>query len=89
MRAQDLLARWGGEEFAVLLSECSLDEAVSTAQRMREQLATHTLDGIGPVTASIGVAERLVGEDLPGLVSRADHALYRAKRSGRNAVRSA
>jgi diguanylate cyclase (GGDEF)-like protein len=76
LRAGDLLARYGGEEFAVLLPDTTLHEATAALARLR--IATPT------VTSSAGLAQYQPGETPDELVHRADHALYRAKHTGRN-----
>jgi diguanylate cyclase (GGDEF)-like protein len=87
MREVDTVARWGGEEFAVLLPQTGLEEAARTAERLREVLlvlpAAPGLDIT--TTASFGVAE-LSDEGFDALVDRADKCLYRAKREGRDRV---
>jgi diguanylate cyclase (GGDEF)-like protein len=87
---RDLLARMGGEEFAVLLPEATRAEALDAAERLRQAVETHevTVNG-GPVgiTISIGVAVARGGADAAGLLALADAALYEAKRAGRNRVR--
>lgn len=85
MRDVDTLGRWGGEEFAVLMPQTGLEDACATAERLRRLLHGFTpLEGVS-VTASFGVAE-LGGEDFESLAARADEALYRAKREGRDRV---
>lgn len=91
-RRSDIVARYGGEEFAVVLSETGLADAQRLATRgldaIRESQATHggrTLT----VTASSGVAVLLPGESVADLVTRADRALYEAKRTGRDRVSTA
>ncbi|SHI24095.1 diguanylate cyclase (GGDEF) domain-containing protein [Pollutimonas bauzanensis] len=89
IRAQDIAARVGGEEFALLLPCTSLDGAVQLAERVRNHLATtpfRTLAGARIVTASFGVAQRMQDESLQDLFARADAMLYRAKSGGRNKV---
>ncbi|WP_185219074.1 sensor domain-containing diguanylate cyclase [Paraburkholderia dinghuensis] len=90
LREQDLPARMGGEEFAALLQGALPERARAIAERVRLAVATPiTLDDghVIHVTASIGVAMYQQGEsDLSGAKARADAALYRAKRSGRNRV---
>ncbi len=90
VRRVDLLARIGGEEFAVLLPEQGQDVAMLSAQRLRAAVeamaistATHTAIRF---TASFGVAEHLSGESLEAFMNRADMALYEAKSTGRNRV---
>jgi diguanylate cyclase (GGDEF)-like protein/PAS domain S-box-containing protein len=86
LRSTDLLARWGGEEFAILLAGTSLQGALVFADRLRTQVAEHRLQGLS-VTVSIGIGELRRGEQADGLLSRVDSALYRAKHAGRNQVR--
>ena len=92
VRKVDLPARFGGEEFAVLLPETSLETAREAAERIRVALADapiQTRRGALPVTISGGVAVLREGDDLAGLLAAADAALYRAKSSGRNRVETA
>jgi len=85
-RAYDVAARYGGEEFAVLLPNTSLDEAIAAAERLREQIETIS-NRYSSITASFGVACIHLGHSMPAtLLYQADHALYAAKRSGRNRV---
>ncbi|MEO7328428.1 MAG: diguanylate cyclase [Minicystis sp.] len=93
VRAQDLAARWGGEEFLVALPRTGEGGARSLADRIRaaiEAMVVTTQEGVSvPVTVSIGVATRDAGEPLDALVERADRAMYEAKAGGRNRVVSA
>ncbi|HHM8903280.1 TPA: diguanylate cyclase [Pseudomonas aeruginosa] len=89
LREVDLLGRLGGEEFAALLPEVSLDQALDVAERLRagvEALRVSNPDGEPlRMTVSIGVAlRRDAGDDLESLLVRADSALYQAKSGGRN-----
>lgn len=86
IRVRDIAVRWGGEEFLVLVPDSSLDRAYELAERIRGGVAGLALGEIGPVTMSLGVAELGAGETAAGLILRADKALYRAKRGGRNRV---
>ena len=79
LRATDVLTRYGGEEFALLLPGCTLESAVETAERLRSATP------VGQ-TCSVGVAEWFPSEDSVALISRADTALYGAKAAGRNRV---
>lgn len=92
----DLVVRYGGEEFAVLLPETDAAAAVLVAQRMCDSVAALGIANAGspegrPVTISIGVASGIDGgKDSPdGLIGSADKALYEAKAAGRGCVRSA
>jgi diguanylate cyclase (GGDEF)-like protein len=87
LRGSDILARWGGEEFALLLPETTLDGAVALAESLRASVEHAELAaGLPPLTISIGVTRILSGVDLASSFHRADEALYRAKSSGRNRV---
>lgn len=92
-RGGDVLGRFGGEEFAVLMPETTLDQAQLAGERLRRAIQKRRMDfpggGFGHVTVSTGVA-RLVGEEgLDHLIHRADVALYEAKAGGRNLVKLA
>lgn len=87
LRDGDLLCRWGGEEYVILLKNTSLNAALGVAEKIRLGLITHNfpLDGKN-ITGSFGVAEFVEGETLVQFFSRADQALYQAKSAGRNRV---
>jgi sigma-B regulation protein RsbU (phosphoserine phosphatase) len=85
IRESDLAARIGGEEFALLIPETSLEEANSVLERLRLAIETHPWQPV-PVTASVGVTGYLEGDTRESLITRADSALYRAKHLGRNHV---
>ena len=84
-RRTDLVARFGGEEFVVLLPATLLSSAATCVERIRRHLEVHLLvDRVGPITASFGVAMLADGEDSEHLLRLADQALYRSKKEGRN-----
>jgi two-component system cell cycle response regulator len=88
-REGDLAARFGGEEFVVVLTDCGLAGALARAEDLRAAVAALEPDGI-PVTASFGVAvSGPARNDLEELFRAADAALYRAKAAGRNRVEAA
>ncbi len=88
VRGTDVVARWGGEEFVIMLRDCGLGEAMSIAEKIRAQIANTPFRHVGTVTVSIGAAELRPDEGLEPWLARADAALYDAKRSGRNTVRA-
>ena len=86
-RPYDSAARWGGEEFIILLPDTDEEEATTFAERIRTMLQASLSTTIStPITISIGVAQYREGENLEALVARADQALYQAKQQGRNRV---
>lgn len=86
-RATDVVARFGGEEFVVLMPDTCLADGVAIAERIRAAMADCRIEPLpAPVTASFGVAALVVGEQASTLLRRADGALYEAKRTGRNRV---
>jgi two-component system cell cycle response regulator len=90
VRGIDLACRYGGEEFAVVMPETDGTTAAMVAERIRTQIGNLPIDANGtllPITASFGVSQLDWSADtLDGLVDRADQALYRAKKDGRNQV---
>ncbi len=86
-RESDTVARFGGEEFVVLMPETDLAGATQIAERVREAMAACRIEPLpDPVTASFGVAELAVGEPARSLLARIDKALYEAKHAGRDRV---
>ncbi|KPK15795.1 MAG: hypothetical protein AMJ62_08445 [Myxococcales bacterium SG8_38] len=88
VRRNDIVARWGGEEFLVIFCEIKLTAARIVAERLRGRLAnTPQVEG-GPekISVSIGLAMLGPGTDADALIEQADQALYRAKARGRNRV---
>lgn len=90
LRTQDLIARWGGEEFLVVLPDSELQSAQAIAERVREALMAHEWRGPNgqpiTVTTSAGVSAFSHDDDRNSAISRADRALYRGKELGRNRV---
>lgn len=92
LRQLDFFGRYGGEEFAMVLTDTPLEGAMVTAERVRARIEQLDFAGIGPdvrVTVSIGVAEHIRRTDSGATLKRADAALYRAKESGRNRCEAA
>jgi len=89
LRGDDLIARYGGDEFAAILNNTDLEDGIRIAERIRRAvsaLAIPAHEEGNVVTVSIGVAAYLPGEGPIDLLRRADEALYRAKAGGRNRV---
>lgn len=89
LRNVDILCRWGGEEFVVLLPAADCDNAWLIAEKIRSAIEAFSLEGIPGITASIGVSQIKEGDDLHEVIERADKALYSAKMAGRNCVKKA
>ncbi|MEI7543205.1 MAG: diguanylate cyclase [Mycobacteriaceae bacterium] len=88
LRGNDVVSRWGGEEFVVLLRDCALPDALAVAEEIRAAIAEVPFGTLGTCTVSIGAAEFRANEDLKSWLGRADQALYRAKQDGRNEIRA-
>jgi diguanylate cyclase (GGDEF)-like protein len=91
VRTEDIVARYGGEEFTIVMPETGIGEAGQVAERIRSRLSTRPLLHVGSkpvvVTASLGAAEfPRHAETAEELIRRANEALYRAKRAGKNRV---
>ncbi|MDQ7039134.1 MAG: GGDEF domain-containing protein, partial [Aquificota bacterium] len=86
IRSTDTVARWGGEEFVVLLPGAGSEEAVAVAEKLRRSVQSLGLGNRMRITASFGVAELRDGDDSVRLLLKADKALYSAKRNGKNRV---
>lgn len=89
VRGTDVVYRYGGEEFVVLLPGVDLRMAVKIAEKIRRQVESWQFTVAGHLTLSGGVAELQASESLEQLINRADEALYNAKAAGRNQVLSA
>ncbi len=89
LRQSDILCRWGGEEFILLLKNTDRQAAHDLAEKLRQQCAQQRYaiaDQTLQVTASLGLSQWQPGESLHSLLGRTDRALYRAKQSGRDRV---
>ena len=87
LRDADVIARWGGEEFLLMLTDCRLDQAEEGLARLREMVnraqVSHTVPELR-IAFSAGLTEQRYEETLDQTIERADQALYKAKRGGRN-----
>ena len=86
LRESDYLARWGGEEFLVIAQHSSNEASLEQAKRICREINRITIDPVGKISISIGVATHKNQTIFSELVSFADKALYQAKESGRNQV---
>lgn len=85
-RTTDVVGRWGGEEFMIILPQTNANEAYEHAQKLREKIEQHNFEVVGRKTSSFGVSSFIDGDTSKTIVKRADDALYEAKKSGRNRV---
>ncbi|GFE60507.1 GGDEF domain-containing protein [Geobacter sp. AOG2] len=87
VRQEDVCARWGGEEFLILLPETTIEGALAVAQKIHESVAMTEFKAHKPgirTTISIGLSEYNPGQALFECISKADHALRQAKKTGKN-----
>ena len=82
-----VFARWGGDEFTILMPGIDAQQAVKIAQAAREELHNHYLNIHREVSCSFGVTELLKEDSVKSFIVRADNALYDAKNNGRNSVK--
>ena len=86
IREIDIFARWGGEEFTILLPNTELKQALEVAERVRMNIESYEFEVVKKVTSSFGVAQLLMDENIESLISRTDRKLYEAKDKGKNRV---
>lgn len=90
LREMDFIARYGGDEFAILITDCELKRGADIAERIRSRAASVVFnvatDQRASITFSIGVAAPDGQDDAKGILEKADHAMYRSKEVGRNKV---
>jgi len=92
VKGRDTAARFGGEEFVVVLPDTTLEQAVAIANEIRGSVETKKIvkrstgETLGSITLSLGVAQWADGDEIADLINRADACLYAAKRAGRNRV---
>ncbi len=88
VRGSGTVGRWGGEEFLVVCSDCEFETVRDLASRIHRLVAEHPIEGVGSVTVSLGLAMYVMGDGETEILKRADLALYEAKNSGKNCVKS-
>jgi diguanylate cyclase (GGDEF)-like protein len=86
IRDSDILSRWGGEEFLVVMPETVINGAIIMAERIRKAVEKADFPQVFNQTCSLGVTTFRLGEHIEETIDRADRALYEAKRKGRNCV---
>ena len=87
IRKDDIIARWGGEEFVIIMLDATLSEATELAKRLKEQLTVTEHKGINQIiTCSYGVTAFSEGDSVKSIIKRADQLLYLAKEYGKNRV---
>lgn len=86
MRTADLMARWGGEEFLVVMPNTSADAAYTATLRLLERVRSLAAEQGGPISFSAGIAYWKNDEPIANTVARADHRMYGAKHAGRNRI---
>jgi diguanylate cyclase (GGDEF)-like protein len=89
VRSSDLFARWGGEEFIVLMPGVDGLDGFKAAEKLCEDIRSLAIDQVGGITCSFGVTQYVPGETAAEFMARLDAALYRAKTGGRNQVKLA
>ena len=87
IRSQDIIIRWGGEEFIILLYVNSMNVLVKIANTLKEAVEAEVFEAVGTLTCSFGLSSYAKGEDILKAIKRADEALYEAKENGRNRVK--
>ena len=88
VRDQDIISRWGGDEFLIFVPETELIGAINLAEKLREKIAKISLCNIENISCSFGVAQWNEVDSLDTLINRADQAMYVSKNKGRNRVES-
>ena len=86
LRSTDVLVRWGGDEFILLLPNTYLNDAAIILERIRKIIEGSSFSAAMNITCSFGVVERKENSDLDTMIERADHFMYAAKRRGGNCV---
>jgi len=86
IRANDVVARWGGEEFMILMPQSDVEAASNVSEKLRLAIAGHHFNNLDKLTVSLGVTGFEPQDDLNSLLKRVDEALYEAKKKGRNRV---
>lgn len=86
MRKEDLICRWGGEEFVILLSASTTEKVFNHMEEVRKKISNMQFDAVNQVTFSTGMSTLREGEEFKQWFKRADQAMYKAKETGRNRI---
>jgi diguanylate cyclase (GGDEF)-like protein/PAS domain S-box-containing protein len=86
VRASDVVGRWGGEEFMIILPHTELEQAYELAQKLRKKIKKYEFSMVGHKTASFGISAMRANTTVEQIVDEADKALYEAKAAGRDAI---
>jgi len=86
IRKTDIFARWGGEEFVLILPNTDLDEAIEISERIRKTVESNEFEKVNKLTCSFGVAQLSQADDTYSILQKADQMLYTAKNAGKNTV---
>ena len=89
LRAYDVFARWGGEEFVIVAPSNDQKGSVQLAEKLRGKIQLHQFPEVGALSCSFGVVTHRANENSEMFIKRADLALYQAKSNGRNRVETA
>lgn len=88
VRDTDIVSRWGGEEFVILVPQTNMQQAIILAEKIRQNIKNHQFSHENYLTVSFGIASFIEGDSLDHLIFRADKALYRAKSAGRDNIKT-
>lgn len=86
IRKGDIFARWGGEEFVLLLPNTEIEQAVLLGERIRKAIENYDFEKVGKVTCSFGITQYSKTQDAEAFLKEADYYLYEAKKAGKNIV---
>lgn len=86
IRRDDIFVRWGGEEFVIVFEGLALEQSLKAVEHLRQTIAQYVFEEVGCITCSFGLSLYREGDTITELISRADEAMYDAKKSGRNRI---
>ena len=86
IRSTDILARWGGEEFVIIMPLTSIEVAKEVTEKFRKIISSTEFDVVGNITCSFGISKFVKEDSAQSVIHRADQAMYNAKKNGRNRV---